>query len=291
LNHRANHLHPCRFTGDLNIVDLALPISFIITSERLLSSIMEVVLTCIASGYLAISVPFLAAMLYFLQDFYLQTSRQVRALDLELKAPLFSHFIASTEGLTTIRAFSWTSTVELQNTKLLDMSQRPHYLLFCLQRWLTLVLDLMIAAMATVLMGLAVALRDRINPGNLGVALVSVMGLGSTLSSLLTYWTNLETSLQAVSRLQEFTNGTPIEYEENEASPHVRDKYLNNWPLKGNVVLSNVSASYGSTKVLDDINLTFAAGSKTAICGRTVSKAKFLTHPSKKKKSPCLSNR
>jgi ATP-binding cassette subfamily C (CFTR/MRP) protein 1 len=237
---------------------------------------MEIVLTYIASGYLAISVPFLAATLYFLHRFYLRTSRQVRALDLELKAPLFSHFIASTEGLVTIRAFSWTSTVELQNTKLLDMSQRPHYLLFCLQRWLTLVLDLTIAAMATLLMGLAVALRDTINPGNLGVALVSIMGLGNTLSALLTYWTNLETSLQAVCRLQDFTKGTPIEYEENDVSLQGRNVNLDKWLSRGDVILSNVSASYGSTNVLHDIDIIFAAGSKTTVCGRTVSRREIL---------------
>ncbi|TVY29331.1 ABC transporter [Lachnellula hyalina] len=258
------------FTSDLNLIDLALPISFVITSERLLATVADIILTCIASGYLAISVPFLAAILFILQRVYLKTSRQLRALDLALKAPLFSHFIATAAGLTTVRAFSWTSTVEKQNTKLLDMSQRSHYLLFCLQRWLTLVLDLIIAASATLLVGLAVALRDKIDPSYLGVALVSVMGLGQTLSSLIIFWTNLETSLQAVSRIKDYTISTPVEYEKlHDDNPRRGDAVGDDWPPRGQIVMSDVSAEYGAQKVLNGINLTFAAGSKVAICGRT----------------------
>ena len=215
--------------------------------------------------------PFLAAILFIHQRVYLKTSRQLRALDLALKAPLFSHFIATAAGLTTVRAFSWTSTVEKQNTKLLDMSQRSHYLLFCLQRWLTLVLDLIIAALATLLVGLAVALRDKIDPSYLGVALVSVMGLGQTLSSLIIFWTNLETSLQAVSRIKDYTISTTVKYEKlHDDNPRRGDAVGDDWPPRGQIVMSDVSAEYGAQKVLNGINLTFAAGSKVTICGRTV---------------------
>lgn len=41
-----------------------------------------------AAPYLAVTFPFLAALLYVLQKFYLRTSRQLRLLDLEAKSPL-----------------------------------------------------------------------------------------------------------------------------------------------------------------------------------------------------------
>lgn len=40
------------------------------------------------SPYIAISYPFLVVLLYFVQRFYLRTSRQLRLLDLEAKSPL-----------------------------------------------------------------------------------------------------------------------------------------------------------------------------------------------------------
>ncbi|KAK3331306.1 ABC multidrug transporter [Apodospora peruviana] len=253
------------FTGDLNLIDLALPVSFIITTGGLASLVGEIVLTCIASGYLAVSIPFLGAVLYTVQHIYLTTSRQLRTLDLELKGPLFGHFISTSAGLITIRAFSWTAAAEKENDTLLDISQRPHYLLFCLQRWLTLVLDLVTAGMAVLLMGLAVALRDSIDPGYLGVALVSVMNFGMVVSTLIIFWTNLETSLQAVGRIKDYVDTTPAEYTAS-GETQVPDAA---WPSRGEVEISNISASYGELKVLDNVNLTFNAGTKVAICGRT----------------------
>ena len=41
-----------------------------------------------SSPYIAISYPFLGALLYIVQRFYLRTSRQLRLLDLEAKSPL-----------------------------------------------------------------------------------------------------------------------------------------------------------------------------------------------------------
>ena len=236
-----------------------------------MSTIAEVVLTCVASGYLALSIPPLAALLYFLQRVYLRTSRQLRVLDLEFRAPLFSHFISTTAGIMTVRAFSWTAAVEAESVRLIDASQQPHYLLFCLQRWLTLVLDLVTAGMATLLTGLAVALRSSIDPGYLGVALVSVMNLGQISSALIMHWANFETALQAVGRVQKHMATTPAEWEgrTDGGSDENPDARAEQWPAHGEVVLSDVSVSYGELKSLDSVNLTFKAGSKVVICGRT----------------------
>jgi ATP-binding cassette subfamily C (CFTR/MRP) protein 1 len=42
----------------------------------------------LSSPYLAVSYPFLIAVGYCIQMFYLRTSRQLRLLDLEAKSPL-----------------------------------------------------------------------------------------------------------------------------------------------------------------------------------------------------------
>lgn len=231
----------------------------------------EVVLTCIASGYLALSIPLLVLVLYVLQRIYRATSRQLRVLELQLKAPLFSSFLDTFEGLATIRAFAWTSTAERQLLTALDSSQRPFYLLYCLQRWLTLVLDLVTAGLATLLMGLAVVLRDSMDPGYLGVALVSVMGFGQIVSALILQWTNLDTSLGSVRRIADFIDAAVEQSEDSSSGPQPAEDIVaaNEWPSAGEVVFKDVSASHGEHVVFSNVNLTFAAGSKTAICGRT----------------------
>lgn len=80
----------------------------------------------------------------------------MRLLDLEAKSPLYSHFIESLQGLVTIRAFGWAEEFNRKNLSILDVSQKPYYLLFCIQRWLALVLDLLVTALAVILMVLVV---------------------------------------------------------------------------------------------------------------------------------------
>ncbi len=219
-------------------------------------------LTATSSGYLAVVIPLIILCLFVLQRVYLRSSRQMRLLDLEAKSPLYSHFISSFTGLTTIRALAWDPEVHAENLRRLDVSQRPFYLLYCLQRWLTLVLDLIMAGLAVLLVGLAVALRDRIDVGLLGVGLTSVIGFGQTLGQLIASWTNLETSMGAVTRIREFEKTTPQEKNGSGTPPK-------GWPQAGHIQFKGVSSSYGDRLVLSDIDMDIQPGEKIAICGRT----------------------
>lgn len=231
-------------------------------STELIGAISQIILTCVASGYLGIIVPVLLVVLYCVQKFYLRTSRQMRLLDLEAKSPLYSDFIASFSGLTALRAYGWTRDAENENLRRLNESQKPYYLLYCIQRWLSLVLNLIVAGMAVVVIGLAVGLRSQISPGLLGVALTSVMGIGMTLSMLIQMWTQLETSLGAITRVNEFANDTPREEDGPDMPPP-------QWPSRGAVSVQNLEAKYGDRVVLENINLEIQPGEKVAICGRS----------------------
>ncbi|RDW60255.1 hypothetical protein BP5796_11861 [Coleophoma crateriformis] len=170
--------------------------------ECLIACVTGAILTTIAVKYMAALLPFLCGALYLVQIFYLRTSRQLRLLKTETKKPLHSHFIETQARLTTIRAFSRYAKASQQNIDLLDALQRPFYLLLSIQRWLTLVFDLIVAGLAIFLITLATTLRSSISAGLLGIALVNGMSLGSTLSNLIQFWTSLETSLCAIARLK-----------------------------------------------------------------------------------------
>lgn len=98
----------------------------------------------------------------------------------------------------------------------------------------------MVAGLALVLVGMAVALRSHMNPGFLGLALVNMMNLSHALTNLVQYWTNLETSLGAIARIKDFSQNTPTEGSPDEASELDAD-----WPSRGVLSFENVSASYG----------------------------------------------
>jgi len=114
-------------------------------------------------------------VLYQLQKVYLRTSRQLRHLELESRSPVYSHFLETLDGLCTIRAFGWERESRALFTERVDDSQKPYYLMFCIQNWLSLVLDLIAAGMAVTVVTLALNLRQWTSPGLLGVAMNNVL--------------------------------------------------------------------------------------------------------------------
>ncbi|KAL1965989.1 hypothetical protein VTN77DRAFT_4929 [Rasamsonia byssochlamydoides] len=254
-----------RFSQDLQLIDMDLPVAALNTFATLVLCIAQTTLIGVASPYTAISFPFVIIALYFIQKFYLRTSRQLRFMDLEAKAPLYSQFTECLSGLVTIRAFGWQKAMEEKSRKLLDRSQRPFYLLFAVQRWLTLVLDLVVAAIATILIILVVELRGTISAGYVGVALLNIIQFSQSIKMLITFWTNLETHIGAIARVKVFD-----ETVKSEDLPSENNHVPPSWPSQGAIEFKSVSAGYrASEPVLQDITLSIKSGEKIGICGRT----------------------
>lgn len=221
----------------------------------------------IASGasYAAIGLPFGFFALYLVQKYYLRTSRQMRLLDLEMKTPLYTHFTETLAGVSTIRAFGWSPDFMGDNTRRLDISQKPFYTMFCIQRWLHVVLDLFVAGMALLLVSLALRVLGSTSQGAIGLALINLLSFNMTLKYVIESWTNLETSLGAIARLKWFMSTTPDEHKEGEG------RTPGDWPAQGVVEFENVTAAYSDamSTVLQDISFRIEAGQKVCVCGRS----------------------
>lgn len=76
------------FSQDMSLIDNELPLSVIDTFSMFWMVIGSAAVAATSSAYLLISYPFLITAAYFIQRFYLMTSRQLRLLDLEAKSPL-----------------------------------------------------------------------------------------------------------------------------------------------------------------------------------------------------------
>jgi ABC-type multidrug transport system fused ATPase/permease subunit len=228
-----------RFSQDLQLIDMELPTSALNTFATFVLCIAQMVLIGVGSKYAAISFPIVLAALYLIQKVYLHTSRQLRLLDLEAKAPLYSLFEESLSGLATIRAFGWQGALEEKNHFLLDRSQRPFYLLFAVQRWLTLVLDLLVAAVAVLLIVLVVSLRGTVAAGGVGLALLNVIQFSQNIKLLVTFWTQLETHIGSVARIKAFTETAVAEDQ-----PEEKQMPPPGWPSTGAIEFDNLSATY-----------------------------------------------
>ncbi|KAI1500381.1 ATPase-like protein [Biscogniauxia marginata] len=256
------------FSQDMTLVDNELPIAlanFVMDSANALG--MAAVIAT-SSPYLAITYPLIFSILYMIQKFYLRTSRQLRLLDLEVKSSLYSHFLNTIKGLATFRAFGWVGAGNELNNKLLNESQRPYYLLYIVQRWLLFALQIVVALIALTVVVLATQLRG--NTALTGASLVTLMTFGDVLNYIIRWWTQLETSIGAVSRLKNFSEKVRPEDQDGEDIVPPPE-----WPLRGVIEIRGVSASYDPeygppvNLALKDIKLSIQPGEKVAICGRS----------------------
>lgn len=255
-----------RFAQDMALVVGALPTSLIATGNTLCETIASLAVISTGASYMGITIPFVMFAIYAIQKVYLSTSRQLRLLEIEARSPIYSHFLETLEGVVTIRAFGWEEEAKKHHSRLLDTAQSPYYLLSCIQRWLKLVLDLVVAALAVLVVGLAVSQKGTTSAGLLGVALTNVLGFSQSLTRLVTEWTTLETSLGAVARVRSFATTT-----EQEASSEI-STISQDLVTRGTVEFIGVHAKYTDAPGpydLNDITFSISPGTRVAICGRT----------------------
>lgn len=191
------------------------------------------------TNYTAAIIPVIIITMYFVLQFYLRTSRQMRFLDLEAKAPLYSHFTETTGGLQYIRGRGLGDRFILQSLERLDESQKPYYYMFCIQRWLNVTLDVMLLLVAVIVETFAVVFTSQASGSGTGLALLALLNFAMYMQMCITSWTNLETSLGAIARIRHFAENTPVEEEPEE--PISLDK---KWPHEGSLTVSDLTTSY-----------------------------------------------
>ncbi|KAK9802300.1 putative ABC transporter [Seiridium cardinale] len=255
-----------RFSQDMELIDMNLPIVMVNYVTTGFSTFAKAIILVVFSRYLAVTTPFVIAILYFLQSFYLQTSRQVRLLEIEAKAPLYTHFIESVAGAATIRAFAWQSQYQERNYKFIDQAQRPAYLQYCIQHWLSFVLDMVVTALAVVLVAIVVTWRDKFSAGNVGVSLVMVVTFSTVLMRLIKMWTMMESSIGAVARVKRFVAETESEEKESLITEVSAD-----WPAQGIVEFRGLVAAHrpDSEPVIKDVSMAIKPSEHIALCGRS----------------------
>ncbi|EME39111.1 hypothetical protein DOTSEDRAFT_28299 [Dothistroma septosporum NZE10] len=255
-----------RFSNDMSLIETELAAATLQFTDGAAALLFSAALIVAGADYAAATLPFVLAALYCIQKFYLRTSRQLRFLELEAQAPLLTHCSETLAGVTTIRAFGWQHQSHRRLMELLDESQRPYYLLLCVQRWLDLVLSLVTAALAVVVVSMAMLLPQTASAGSIGLSLLGILSFTFYVTFVVQAWTNLETSLGAVARCKNFEATTP-----GEDGPAEVQAVPDGWPAAGKVVIKDLRAAYNENDqdVLQSVSLCAAAGEKIGICGRS----------------------
>lgn len=76
--------------------------------------------------FIALIVP-LSGVYYWVQRYYLRTSRELKRLDSVSRSPIYAHFQESLGGITTIRAYRQQTRFAMENEWRVDANLRAYF--------------------------------------------------------------------------------------------------------------------------------------------------------------------
>ncbi len=265
-----------RFSVDMDILTKKVPTALHNTFYYTVGAIVQVGIALSGASYMSILVPALILVLFYVQRYYLRTSRQLRRLDLEAQAPLVSAIREASDGLIYTRAYGWQAPILERSFHLLDESQRPIYLLFCAQQFLGLVSDILATFIGLVLAILTLYVKSGATANSAGLSFLAIVVLGGCFNESIMAWTNLETAIGSLKRMNEFLENTPTESDDGTT------ELPKEWPFSGEIELQNVTARYRADEtaqdpVLRNVSVKISPGQRFGLMGRTGSgKSSFL---------------
>jgi len=255
-----------RFSKDIDVIDETLPRA---TSD-FLWCFFEVIGMIVAISYatplyLAVLPP-LGVLYFYIQRVYVATSRQLKRIESVSRSPIYSHFLETINGTSTIRAFSQQQRFIRDNFDRTDENQVAYYLSISSNRWLAVRLEFLGNCMILFAGLFAVISRHKIMSGLVGMSLTYSLEITGTLNWLVRMTSELETNLVAVERVKEYSE-TPTEAEWIRPDSRPPD----HWPAAGSIGIEDFKLRYreGLPFVLRQINCVIRPGEKIGIVGRT----------------------
>uniref|UniRef100_S4RPA9 Uncharacterized protein n=1 Tax=Petromyzon marinus TaxID=7757 RepID=S4RPA9_PETMA len=256
-----------RFSSDLFTVDDSLPFIMNIFMAQLFGLVGAIVVMCYGLPWMALVLLPLAGVYYCVQKYYRFTSRELKRLGSVTLSPIYSHFAESLSGLAIIKAFRATDRFTRENEARLELNQRCQFAAVAVMHWLDVRLQMMGVVIVVSLAALAVLehhLRG-VDPGLVGLAIAYALGINGRLSGLVSSFTQTETQMVSVERVQEYRG---IASEEAHRHPtHVSP----DWPQGGALTFDKVFLTYrpGLPFALNGISFCINSWEKVGIVGRT----------------------
>ncbi|KAG8239823.1 hypothetical protein J437_LFUL019455, partial [Ladona fulva] len=119
--------------------------------------------------FLAVVFP-IGVIYYFVQQFYVITSRQLKRLESVSRSPIFSHFGESISGAPSIRAYEVQERFIKENEIKVDKNQMCYYPSIIANRWLAVRLEMVGNLIIFFASLFAVLGRDTLSPGAVGLS-------------------------------------------------------------------------------------------------------------------------
>ncbi|XP_021950748.1 multidrug resistance-associated protein 1 [Folsomia candida] len=254
-----------RFAKDVDMADNVVPLNIRGTLNILLGALSMIVSICYSTPlFLAFIFP-LGIFYFFLQRFYIATSRQLKRIEAVSRSPIYSKFSEAISGSITIRAFGLQEDFIVGAENKIDQNQQAYFPFIASSLWISTRLELLGGLIILAAAIFAVTSRETISPAIVGLSISSSLQITQMLNFLVRLMSELETNIVSVERMKELT-------ETVQEAPWVTEKRPpKEWPQNGEVVFQKYETRYreGLDLVLRGISCSFNPGERIGIVGRT----------------------
>ncbi|XP_051004550.1 ATP-binding cassette sub-family C member 6 [Acomys russatus] len=200
------------------------------------------------------------------QSLYVATSCQLRRLESASYSSVCSHMAETFQGSMVVRAFRAQGPFTAQHDALMDENQRVNFPRLVADRWLAANLELLGNSLVFVAATCAVLSRVHLSAGLVGFSVSAALQVTQTLQWVVRSWTDLENSMVAVERVQDYAH---IPKEAPWRLPTCAAWPL--WPHRGQIEFRDFGLRHRPELPLavKGVSLKIHAGEKVGIVGRT----------------------
>ncbi|XP_012587108.1 PREDICTED: multidrug resistance-associated protein 1 [Condylura cristata] len=255
-----------RFSKEMDTVDSIIPQVIKMFMGSLFNVIGACIIILLTTPMAAVVIPPLGLIYFFVQRFYVASSRQLKRLESVSRSPVYSHFNETLLGVSVIRAFEEQERFIRQSDLKVDENQKAYYPSIVANRWLAVRLECVGNCIVLFAALFAVIFRDNLSPGLVGLSVSYSLQITSYLNWLVRMSSEMETNIVAVERLKEYSETEKEAPWRNQATAPP-----SNWPQVGQVEFRDYGLRYREDLdlVLKHINVTIDGGEKVGIVGRT----------------------
>ncbi|KAK0168435.1 hypothetical protein PV327_002235 [Microctonus hyperodae] len=259
-----------RFSKDMGAVDELLPVALINTLQLYFMDVSMLCIISISNPWLIIPTVVMAIIFYLLLIIYSSNNRDVKRLEGVARSPIYSHFSATLQGLTTVRSFKADKILIEEFDRHQDFHSGVWFIFLGMSQGFGIWLDLIcVIYILLVTMSFLIIQDDTssVQGANVGLAITQSLGLIGMFQWLIKQNAEFQSQLTSMERVMDYAN---LESEPPlESLPDIKPP--SNWPYKGTIEFKHVYLSYSpmESPVLKDLNFTIESRERIGIVGRT----------------------
>ncbi|KAF9581949.1 hypothetical protein BGW38_000856, partial [Lunasporangiospora selenospora] len=254
-----------RFSADFFSIDDRIPWAFhdmMFCGIAVLGSLVVIAVT--TPIFLSV-VPVIMVIYYFVQAYYIVSSRAFKRIQAVTRSPMYQHFSETLSGVSTIRAMQLNERFIEANAAKSDLTANARFVWSVGNRWMVIRLEALGSVIVLAAALFAVLNRKSLSPSLVGMSLSYALNVTQDITWFVRCYCELQNELVCVERVKEYS-------EETQEAPNETDiKLPENWPSQGWIEFKNYSTRYrqGMDLVIKNVSFKVQPGEKVGIVGRT----------------------